>query len=57
MPDVGEHVRVHSRKVGEAPREGVVTGVIGVWATVEWSYRTRHLESPNLSGRAALLGG
>ena len=29
MPDVGDQVRIASTKVGEAPREGVVTSVIG----------------------------
>ena len=34
---VGDRVQVSSRKVGEAPRDGVVTGVTGSLLTVRWS--------------------
>ncbi len=37
MPDVGDRVRFASRKVDEAPREGVVTGVIGQLLRIKWS--------------------
>ena len=37
MPDVGDQVRIASTKVGEAPREGVVTSVIGQLLHVRWS--------------------
>jgi hypothetical protein len=37
MPEVGDRVRVESRKLGEAVREGVVTDVIGQVLRVRWS--------------------
>ena len=37
MPEVGDRVRVESRKLGEAVREGVVTDVIGQLLRVRWS--------------------
>jgi hypothetical protein len=37
MPDVGDRVRVASTKVGQAPRDGVVTGVIGQLLRIRWS--------------------
>lgn len=37
MPDVGDQIRIASTKVGEAPREGVVTSVIGQLLHVRWS--------------------
>jgi hypothetical protein len=37
MAVVGDRVQVPSRKVGEAPREGVVTGVTGSLLRVRWS--------------------
>ena len=37
MPDVGDRVRVASTKVGQAPRDGVVTGVIGQLVRIKWS--------------------
>jgi len=37
MPDVGNRVRVASRKVDEPPREGVVTGVTGGLLRIRWS--------------------
>jgi len=37
MPDVGDRVRFASRKVDEAPREGVVTGVIRQLLRIRWS--------------------
>ncbi len=37
MPDVGDRVRFASRKVDEAPRDGVVTGVIGQLLRIKWS--------------------
>ena len=37
MPDVGDRVRFASRKVDEAPREGMVTGVIGQLLRIRWS--------------------
>jgi len=37
MAVVGDRVRVPSRKVGEGPRDGVVTGVTGSLLLVPWS--------------------
>jgi len=37
MPDVGDRVRIESRKLGQAVREGVVTGVVGHMLRVQWS--------------------
>ena len=37
MPVVGDLVQVPSKKVGQTPREGVVTGVSGALVRVTWS--------------------
>jgi hypothetical protein len=37
MPEVGDRVRVESRKLGQAVREGVVTDVLGPLLHVRWS--------------------
>src|SRR5437016_1825842 len=37
MPKVGERVRLASRKVGQDPRSGVITGVRGQMISVRWS--------------------
>jgi Domain of unknown function (DUF1918) len=37
MPEVGDRVRVESKKVGQAVREGVVTEVLGQLLHVRWS--------------------
>jgi hypothetical protein len=37
MAAVGDRVHVPSRKIGEAPRDGVVTGVSGSLLRVRWS--------------------
>src|SRR2546426_4151724 len=37
MPKVGERVRLASRKVGQDPRTGVITGVRGQMISVRWS--------------------
>jgi hypothetical protein len=37
MPDIGDRVRVESTKLGQAVREGVVTGVVGHMLRVQWS--------------------
>ena len=36
MPEVGDRVRVESRKLGQVVREGVVTGVVGHLLRIEW---------------------
>jgi len=37
VSEVGERVRVQSTKVGQADRDGVVTGVAGRLLTVKWA--------------------
>jgi hypothetical protein len=37
MPEVGDRVVVESRKIGQAERDGVVTGVAGRLLTVKWA--------------------
>jgi hypothetical protein len=37
MAVVGDRVQISSRKIGEAPRDGVVTGVTGSLLRVRWS--------------------
>ncbi len=37
MAAIGDRVQVPSKRVGQAPREGVVTGVSGVLLRVTWS--------------------
>src|SRR6516165_2976386 len=37
MPEVGDRVRVSSKKIGQAVREGVVTQVLGHLLRVQWS--------------------
>ena len=37
MTKVGDHVQVPSKRVGQLPREGVVTGVSGTMLRMKWS--------------------
>jgi hypothetical protein len=37
VPSIGDRVRFESTKVGQAPRDGVVTGVDGGLLHIEWS--------------------
>jgi hypothetical protein len=37
MPDVADRVRLESTKVGQAPRDGVVTAVVGRLLRIKWS--------------------
>jgi Domain of unknown function (DUF1918) len=37
MAAVGDRVQVPSKRVGQAPRDGVVTGVSGVLLQITWS--------------------
>ena len=39
MAAVGDRVQVPSKRVGQAPRDGVVTGVSGGLLRVTWSER------------------
>jgi len=36
VPNIGDRVRFESAKVGQAPRDGVVTGVNGELLHIEW---------------------
>ena len=55
MPDVGDRVRFASRKVDEAPREGVVTGVIGGLLRIKWLTGEESTVSPG-PGAIAVIG-
>ncbi len=55
MPDVGDQVRIASTKVGEAPREGVVTSVIGQLLHVRWSTGDESTIVP-ASGSVTVIG-
>ena len=62
MPDVGDRVRVHSRRVGEAPRDGVVTSIIGqllriIWSTGEESTMVPGPGSVTVVGKAKVSPG
>ena len=46
MPEVGDRVRVRSRKVGQAEREGVVTQVMGHLLRVQWSTGEESMFTP-----------
>jgi hypothetical protein len=37
MASVGDRVQVPSKRVGQAPRDGIVTGVSGVLLQITWS--------------------
>jgi hypothetical protein len=55
MPEVGDRVRVESTKVGQAPRDGVVTGVIGRLLRVKWSTSEESTVAPG-PGAVAVIG-
>jgi hypothetical protein len=55
MPDVGDRVRFASRKVDEAPREGVVTGVVGRLLRIKWSTGEESTVVPG-PGAVAVIG-
>jgi len=55
MPDVGDRVRFASRKVDEAPREGVVTGVTGGLLRIKWSTGEESTVVPG-PGAGAVIG-
>jgi len=48
MTAVGDRVQVPSRKVGGAPREGVVTGVSGLLLRVRWSTGEESTVAPSM---------
>jgi Domain of unknown function (DUF1918) len=55
MPVVGDRVRVASTKVGQAPRDGVVTGVIGQLLRIKWSTGEDSTVAPG-RGAVAVVG-
>ncbi|MGO9148107.1 MAG: DUF1918 domain-containing protein [Acidimicrobiales bacterium] len=55
MAVVGDRVQISSRKVGEAPRDGVVTGVTGSLLTVRWSTGEESTVVPSM-GSLAVVG-
>ena len=55
MAVVGDRVQVPSTKVGEAPREGVVTGVTGSLLRVRWSTGQESIVVPSM-GSLAVVG-
>jgi len=55
MPTVGDRVRVESTKIGQAPRDGVVTGVIGSLLRIQWSTGEESTVVPG-PGAVAVVG-
>ena len=55
MAVVGDRVQVASRKIGEAARDGVVTGVTGSLLRVRWSTGEESTVVPSM-GSLAVVG-
>lgn len=55
MPEVGDRVRVESTKVGQAPRDGVVMGVVGRLLRIKWSTGEESTVVPG-PGAVAVIG-
>jgi hypothetical protein len=55
MAVVGDRVQISSRKVGEALRDGVVTGVTGSLLRVQWSTGEESTVVPSM-GSLAVVG-
>ena len=55
MADIGDRVEVASTKVGQAPRDGVVTGVIGSLLRVKWSTGEESTFAPKM-GSLSVVG-
>src|ERR1035441_9203300 len=55
MADVGDRFQVASTKVGQAPRDGVVTGVIGSLLQVKWSTGQESTFAPKM-GSLSVVG-
>jgi hypothetical protein len=55
MPEVGDRVRVESTKVGQAPRDGVVTDVVGRLLRIKWSTGEESTVVPG-PGSVAVIG-
>jgi hypothetical protein len=54
MAVIGDRVQVPSRKVGEAPRDGVVTGVTGSLLRVRWSTGEESTVVPSMGSLAVV---
>ena len=54
MAVVGDRVQVPSRKVGGAPRDGVVTGVTGSLLRVRWSTGEESTVAPSMGSLAVV---
>jgi len=55
MPVVGDRVVVQSTKVGQAERDGVVTGAVGRLLTVKWATGEESTIAPG-PGAVAVVG-
>jgi hypothetical protein len=55
MADIGDRVQVASTKVGQDPRDGVVTGVIGSLLRVKWSTGEESTFAPQM-GSLSVIG-
>jgi len=55
MPTVSDRVRVASTKVGQAPRDGVATSVIGQLLRIRWSTGEESTVIPG-PGAVAVVG-
>ncbi len=55
MAVVGDRVQILSKKVGEAPRDGVVTGVTGSLLRVRWSTGEESTVVPSM-GSLTIVG-
>ena len=55
MAQVGDRIQVPSMKVGQVPREGVVTAVIGGLLRVQWSTGEESTFTPSM-GSLAVVG-
>lgn len=55
MAEIGDRVQAPSRRIGQAPREGVVTGVIGTLLRVRWSTGEESTFTPTM-GSLVVVG-
>jgi len=55
VPNIGDRVRFESTKVGQVPRDGVVTGVDGGLLHIEWSTGGESFLAPG-AGSITIVG-
>jgi len=55
MPEVGDRVHIASTKLGQAPRDGVVTGLVGRLLRIKWSTGEESTVAPG-PGSVAVVG-